>query len=138
MVLQQRAAAGRLKHEANTYARAEDLSYEGLAAFLPKNIPELDDAWSKLTLIPPQAIEPLEQVRYLVRLSLQSVERIPVGREASPSTDESKEQARQLRAGMTELLQENYKKIADACEKLDQPLENEISRLYSKITPVKK
>jgi hypothetical protein len=85
---------------------------------MPKSVSEFDEAWEMVAMIPRPAIIHLEQARFFVRFSQQTIEANDFGTETLEVT----------KRATAQLLRNNAAFIARACESLVEALDAEIIR----------
>jgi hypothetical protein len=128
LMMQLRSAAEYLLKEFTP--RPGDVKFEVFAEIIPESIPEFDDAWRQLHLLPRESMEFVENVRNALRICRQMIK---YGREPSDDERHLTERFAGLKEvaleGRAMVLHHQCETIATSCEKLRDLLDRDIKGL---------
>ncbi|QPF93765.1 hypothetical protein [Bradyrhizobium commune] len=116
-----RAVSQQLGAEMRHFSTAEDIHYDNFVVAIPKNVPDIDDAWQRLSMLPIEAMAPLEKARYFVIRSHQLIDRVG---QLGPIEQRQKDR-------MKPMLRNNCERVANACDEIAAILETEIDRMQN-------
>ena len=132
LMLQLRSVVRRLSRELPRLT-STDMPLETIIEHMPTEIPEFDDAWQKLVLLPPATMESLDRARYHLRANRLALANAHFPEPPEEASREALEVLNKAKTSLRSLLIITGEEIAKACREMEASLDDGLKKLHRMI-----